>query len=316
MRNTNDCLQLKKFKMDLLIGNIAQKGGALTVAFTIEFDDNRLTEKVIDPYQRINETYTLGMSLVDFLSLEENLNQSNHIYFKLVDNSDGRINKDSRLYVRMREFIDICIKDPTLYTMEIFMFFLHLESLNVPNHHLQYYFDPETPVEKLINPYLKISSFEAAIRGFSNTVKKKNTITSVYSCDSIEDVCMASLYHLLKLGLVIKKCNNCGKYFIPLRRSDAIYCDRISPYNPSKTCKDDGSQRTFEEKLKMDDAEKLRRSVYQVMQMRVRRNPDVEIYKENFEQWKSDVAKWKTGIKKGTKTSEDFIKWLNDSKKR
>lgn len=286
------------------------------MAFTIEFDDNRLTEKIIDPYQRINETYTLSMSFVDFLSLEENLNQSNHIYFKLVDKSYGRINKDSRLYVRMREFIDICIKDPTLYTMEIFMFFLHLEGLNVPNHHLQYYFDSETPVEKLINPYLKISSFEAAIRGFANTVKNKNTITSVYSCDSIEDVCMASLYHLLKLGLVIKKCNNCGKYFIPLRRSDAIYCDRISPYNPSKTCKDDGSQRTFEEKLKMDDAEKLRRSVYQVMQMRVRRNPDIEIYKENFEQWKSDVAKWKAGIKKGTITSEDFIKWLNDSKKK
>lgn len=286
------------------------------MAFTIEFDDNRLTEKIIDPYQRINKTYTLGMSLVDFLSLEENLNQSNHIYFKLVDNPDGRINKDSRLYVRMREFIDICIKDPTLYTMEIFMFFLHLEDLAVPEHHLQYYFDQENPVESHINPYVKISSFEAAIRGFANTVKNKNTITSVYNCDSIEDVCMASLYHLLKLGLVIKKCNNCGKYFIPLRRSDAIYCDRISPYNPSKTCKDDGSQRTFEEKLKMDDAEKLRRSVYQVMQMRVRRNPDIEIYKENFEQWKSYVAKWKAGIKKGTKTSEDFIKWLNDSKKR
>jgi hypothetical protein len=298
-----------------LIGNITQKG-EFAMAFTIEFDDNRLTEKISDPYQRINETYILGMSFVDFLSLRENLNQSNHVYFKLIDNSDGRINKDSRLYVRMMEFIDICIKDPTLYTMDIFMFFLHLEGLAVPEHHLQYYFDPEKPVESRINPYLKISSFEAAIRGFAQTLKNKNTITSVYTCDSIDDVCMASLYHLLKLGLVIKKCNNCGKYFIPLRRSDAIYCDRISPHNPSKTCKDDGSQRTFEEKLKMDAAEKLRRSVYQVMQMRVRRNPDVEIYKENFEKWKSDVAKWKTGIKRGHKTSEDFIQWLNDSKKR
>jgi hypothetical protein len=298
-----------------LIGNITQKG-EFAMAFTIEFDDNRLTEKIIDPYQRINETYILGMSFVDFLSLREHLNQSNHVYFKLIDNSHGRINKDSRLYVRMMEFIDICIKDPTLYTMDIFMFFLHLEGLAVPEHHLQYYFDPEKPVENRINPYLKISSFEAAIRGFAQTLKDKNTITSVYTCDSIDDVCMASLYHLLKLGLVIKKCNNCGKYFIPLRRSDAIYCDRISPYNPSKTCKDDGSQRTFEEKLKMDAAEKLRRSVYQVMQMRVRRNPDVEIYKENFEKWKSDVAKWKTGIKRGNKTSEDFIQWLNDSKKR
>ncbi|MBS3982998.1 MAG: hypothetical protein KGZ41_04290, partial [Dethiobacter sp.] len=108
---------------------------------------------------------------------------------------------------------------------------------------------------------------------------------------------------------------NCGKYFVPLRRSDALYCDRISPFNASRTCKEDGSQRAFEEKLKTDEAEKLRRQIYQAKQMRIRRNPNIQSYKESFERWKKDVNQWKKDIKKGHKTSEEFILWLEDSRK-
>lgn len=71
----------------------------------------------------------------------------------------------------------------------------------------------------------------------------------------------------IRLGLVVKKCTNCGKYFVPLRRSDTIYCDRSSPFNLSRTCKEDGSHRTFEGKLKTDSAEKLRRSTYEAKKM-------------------------------------------------
>ena len=284
------------------------------MAFTIEFDDNRLNEEISDAYRRIHETQPMGQSFMDFISLGEGLQQSGHIYLRLAD-SDERIDHTSYTYVRMMEFVDLCIKDPSLYTMENFMFFLHLMGLSVPEHHLQYRFDPEKPVEDLLNPHLRISSFEAAIRGFAKSDKSKHAVTSVYTCDGIADICMASLYHLLTLGHVIKVCGNCGKYFVPLRRSDALYCDRVSPFNASRTCKEDGSQRAFEEKLKTDEAEKLRRQIYQAKQMRVRRNPNIQSYKESFERWKKDVNQWKKDIKKGRKTSEEFILWLEDSRK-
>jgi hypothetical protein len=286
------------------------------MAVTIEFDDTRLTERIYAPFKGIDETNSLGMSFVDFLSLGKKLSSRNHIYFYLFDNFDRYINEDSFLYSGIKEFIDICIKDSSLYTLDNFMFFLHMEGLSIPQHHLQYYFNHETVVEDLVNPYMQMSTMERAIRGFSKCDKSKNSITNVYTCDSIEDICIASLYHLIKLKTPIKICANCGKYFVPLRRSDAIYCDRISPFNTSKTCKEDGSQRTFEEKLKMNEAEKLRRSVYQTLQMRIRRNPDDEYHKEYFENWKKDVNKWKNDIKKGKKTTEEFIEWLKLSKMR
>ncbi|EYE89102.1 hypothetical protein Q428_04655 [Fervidicella metallireducens AeB] len=286
------------------------------MAVTIEFDDTRLTERINEPFKGIDETNSLGMSFVDFLSLGKDLSSRNHIYFYLFDNFDRYINEDSFLYSGIKEFIDICIKDSSLYTLDNFMFFLHMQGLSIPQHHIEYYFNTETVLEDLVNPYMQMSPMERAIRGFTKCDKSKNAITNVYTCDSIEDICIASLYHLIKLKTPIKICANCGKYFVALRRSDAIYCDRISPFNAAKTCKEDGSQRTFEEKLKMNEAEKLRRSVYQTLQMRIRRNPDDEYHKEYFENWKKEVDKWKNDIKKGKKTTEEFIEWLNWSKMR
>lgn len=286
------------------------------MAFTIEFDDDKLTERIYDPYKGVDETDTLGMSFVDFLSLGDELSNRKHIYFGLLDDLDMSMSNDSCIYVKLKEFIDICIKNSSLYTLDNFMFFLHMQGLSIPQHHLKYYFDQDMIIEDLVNPYMEMSPMERAIRGFVKCNKSKNAITSVYTCDSIEDICISTLYHLIKLKTPIKICANCSKYFVPLRRSDAIYCDRISPFNPTKTCKEDGSQRTFEEKLKMDDAEKLRRSIYQTLQMRVRRKPEDEDHKDYFEKWKKDVSKWKKEIKKGSKTSEEFVQWLLRSKKK
>lgn len=286
------------------------------MAFTIEFDDIKLTERIRNPYKGINEVYSLGMSFADFFSIKEELKKSEHIFIRLVeDDMADRVAQDSYFYAKTREFLELCINDTSLYTLDNFLFFLHMQGLSIPEHYLQFYIDTETPVENLVTTK-NLSPLEAAIRGFAKSDKSKNAITNVYTCNSIEDVCVASLYHILKQNLVIKKCNNCNKYFVPLLRSDAIYCDRLSPHNPHKTCKEDGSQRTFENKLKMDDAEKLRRKIYQAKQMRVIRNPDIAFYKENFETWKTDVTRWKTEIKNGQRTSEEFIQWLNESNKR
>ena len=286
------------------------------MAFTLEFDDNHLTERLRDPYKGIDEKRSLGLSFLDFLSLGEALEERSHVYFQLVDGSAGMAREDSWVYVQMKEFVDICIRTPELYTLDNFLFFLHLKGLSIPAQYVHYNLDPENPPEDLLAPQLKISPLEAAIRGFAKSDKSKNAVISVYSCDSIEDACLASIFHFLKLGLAIKVCANCGKYFVPLRRSDAVYCDRLSPFRPYRTCKEDGSQRTFEEKLKNNKIEMFRRAIYQAKLMRVRRNPEIASYKENFEKWKADVARWKRDIKKGRRTSDEFAQWLYDCKRK
>lgn len=47
---------------------------------------------------------------------------------------------------------------------------------------------------------------------------------------------------LKKSGKSVKICQNCGRYFIPPKRNDAIFCPMPSPQNPERTCQKIGPQ--------------------------------------------------------------------------
>lgn len=51
-----------------------------------------------------------------------------------------------------------------------------------------------------------------------------------------------------KKNKLLKICENCGRYFIPPKRSDNIYCAAPSPQNPKKTCSEVGAN--FRQTLK------------------------------------------------------------------
>ncbi len=63
-----------------------------------------------------------------------------------------------------------------------------------------------------------------------------------------ETLCISNFLQLLSfeylrmkdVNKVFKICRNCGRYFIPSKRRDAIYCDAPAPQNLNKTCKEIG----------------------------------------------------------------------------
>ncbi|MCD7826388.1 MAG: DUF6076 domain-containing protein [Clostridiaceae bacterium] len=57
---------------------------------------------------------------------------------------------------------------------------------------------------------------------------------------------------MLKEHTVIKICSNCGRYFIPGKRIDTIYCSAPSPQNPTKSCKEIGAQIKRNEERRTD----------------------------------------------------------------
>jgi hypothetical protein len=48
--------------------------------------------------------------------------------------------------------------------------------------------------------------------------------------------------------------------------------------------------------------------------MLVKRNPDILSYKKDFEEYKQRVEQWKSGIKTGVKTEEEYFEWLQTIK--
>ena len=125
-----------------------------------------------------------------------------------------------------------------------------------------------------------------------------------------------SLENLIKENILPKKCKNCGKYFIPVNRSDTLYCDRQSPQDSQKSCKEHGARQAWQNTLRENEAAGLYRNIYMAKQMQAKRNPNIEIHKIAFEDYKTQAKQWKFDIKAGTKTEADYIEWLKAVKEK
>lgn len=141
-----------------------------------------------------------------------------------------------------------------------------------------------------------------------------NDDSSVFSMLSFDRLLISSIYYFFLNGFRFKRCKNCGRFFVPLSRSDELYCNNASPQDKTRSCKEYGSQKLWYDRLKNDEVAKLARNVYSAKQMLVRRNPDILAYKEMFEYFKAERKKWERWINSGEKSKEEYISWLNEMK--
>ncbi|NLB80496.1 MAG: hypothetical protein GX800_02515, partial [Clostridiaceae bacterium] len=137
-----------------------------------------------------------------------------------------------------------------------------------------------------------------------------------YSCEYISEVCLVTILELQESHYIIKKCGNCGKYFIPYNRADTIYCDNISPQDDKRTCKEYGSQKLWYDKLKQDEAKKLYRNIYMAKQMQAKRYLDIPKYAKNLEKYKTQSKQLKKDVKEGKKSEAEYIEWLKNVKEK
>lgn len=124
-----------------------------------------------------------------------------------------------------------------------------------------------------------------------------------YSCSEISTYFVMVMFQLFDRHYIISKCKNCGKLFVPFKNNQAMYCDRISPQNPNKTCKE-------YEGAKPKGLNQLYRKIYQKKFARVTRNPDSITLKEDFEKWKDKAQKLKKKYNNDKITEEEYKNWL------
>ena len=137
-----------------------------------------------------------------------------------------------------------------------------------------------------------------------------------YLLEGFHSYKLFEVYNIIEKEIKIKTCKNCGKYFIIENRSDTKYCDRISPEDKTKTCKEYGGIRKYQDNLKTNEAMGLARKIYMAKQMMVKRNPDIDNYRKDFENYKIQSKEWKKEVKAGSKTNEEYIQWLKDIKEK
>ena len=166
---------------------------------------------------------------------------------------------------------------------------------------------------------IKESNFnspEAFAKYIKNECKKNQNFqikNYMYSFSSLLSAYYFCVLYFVENNIPIKTCKNCGRYFIPENRVSSVYCNRI--FENNKTCKEVGANNAYKEKLKKDEINLLYRKTLSAKKMLANRNPDIPMYLEKYEAWKSEANQFKQDIKSGKKTQEQFKDWLNKTRK-
>ena len=113
----------------------------------------------------------------------------------------------------------------------------------------------------------------------------------------------------MKNNIKINKCKLCNNYFIPLGRTDTLYCDRI--FTGNKTCKQLGASVKYKQKNKLNHIHIAYDKAYQKMYSRQRRKV---IKKEEFFMWSEKAKNLRNKCLNSEIDLDEFLKFLNNDK--
>ena len=161
--------------------------------------------------------------------------------------------------------------------------------------------------EYLENSEEKLLEFFTTRQHFADVYAETNATSS-----SVYTILYITLFKFVEEDKnIIKKCKNCGKYFIT-DNPRINYCNNL--FKGKQTCRDIGNQIAQRIKQENDKLYGKYRKIYAKKAMLVKRNPDIEVYKKDYENWKKEAKEFMDSIRSEKKTYEEFDKWLEENK--
>lgn len=131
-------------------------------------------------------------------------------------------------------------------------------------------------------------------------------IQKIYEIDNFYNLLFLELCFILQEKTYLKKCKNCGKYFLTIN-SAVIYCDNV--FEDNKTCREIGANKVFSKNLERDEAYNLYRKVYKKKQALAKsKGGNFEI---EYNLFKNQGKDKKNAYKLKEISKEEFIKWIN-----
>lgn len=133
----------------------------------------------------------------------------------------------------------------------------------------------------------------------------------------IEQLCIAELHYLATNGYTIKRCENCGKLFIP-KKADEKYCSRRSNEYPRMNCKEAAKYKKQLEREKASETAKMYHSINTMLARRAKVAP-LSTQKQELDilyRFRDEAVSWKKRLKSNPDIEPEYINWLQSFKKR
>lgn len=147
---------------------------------------------------------------------------------------------------------------------------------------------------------------------FGKRAENTTEIVRLTVLNRIDDMMRYELVEMLVRDVQYKRCQNCGKLFIPSGRSDSLYCDRVK-HGEDKSCKEIGAQSAAKKKLQTNDELKIYRQAYQRLKKRVEFG-----YMDNeaFEKWNAEALPMRNECTVGKLSFDEFKAWIDKTSRQ
>lgn len=168
------------------------------------------------------------------------------------------------------------------------------------------------PIKKELAKFYDINALVSAIEEVDPTGRKLHSLQQ-FETSNLFTSFYITLFNVVAVNKMhIKICGNCGRYFIT-HKETVTYCDRVVGDN--LTCKDIGNKEYQKRKLENDPIYDRYRKIGSKKQLRRDRNPEIEIYKKDLEQYRKTGKQMYKDFCSGKITHEEFEEWVNEQDK-
>jgi len=171
------------------------------------------------------------------------------------------------------------------------------------------YFETNSFFSQLVITEAFKLNIEFSIDELANMIKaKKPEISEMTVLDTGWALMRYELMKLVTQGVVVKRCANCSRYFIPGGRSDTEYCSRPLEGQSNKTCQTVGALARHQDKIKSDPVYKEYKKAYKRYHSRVRTGSMKQVV---FFEWSEKAQEKRDLCIAGKLDFDKFVEWLN-----
>jgi hypothetical protein len=143
-------------------------------------------------------------------------------------------------------------------------------------------------------------------------VTKPPEIVQLYQINIIDDLFRFEFVQMIEHNIFIKKCKNCERFFIPRRRADAEYCERIYGAT-SRKCSEIGATIRYEKKVADNPVLEAHKRAYRRFNSRTRAK---KMTQSEFMAWSDEASQKRDECLAGKLPFDEFVAWLEQGRIR
>ena len=173
-----------------------------------------------------------------------------------------------------------------------------------------------TKSEKLLHLYsLDPTNKEKRQAFLSSVFHEENSLqqNEYYFCSfSYCDLLYSIFRMMLMQKMRLKRCLNCGRLFVAIKRPNIEYCSLPSPQDPTMDCRSIGPIQQYQQRVVSNETLKLERKLYNLLLSRRKLHPENLENQQNFEAFTTAKSNWKKIIRKDVSKQADYEAWLKE----